>query len=93
MSDQSTATITLTRAEFEKLVADAEAGASSQTIEEFCKAERISRSFFYSMRAEGWGPGEMAIGDSVRISPRARRKWREEREAAARTGTRRKLTA
>ena len=67
------------------------ANESSQTIDEFCTSERISRSQYYVMRAEGWGPAEMWIGAAVRISPEARRAWRREREAAAAAGVRRKL--
>jgi hypothetical protein len=84
-------TVTISRREYERLIADAEAAAASKTIEEFCKAERISRSTYYQMRAEEWGPVEMAVGESVRISPSAHQKWREEREQAMRTGERRKL--
>jgi hypothetical protein len=63
----------------------------SQTIDEFCTSERISRAQYYVMKNEGWGPAEMWVGTSVRISPEARRAWRRERERAAAAGVRRKL--
>jgi hypothetical protein len=63
----------------------------AQTVDEFCTSERISRGQFYIMRKEGWGPREMAIGRSIRISPEARHEWRRERERAKAAGTRRKL--
>jgi hypothetical protein len=84
-------TVTLSRAEYERLLEAAEAGDDSLTIEEFCRAEKVSRSTYYVMRDEKWGPTEMRVGDSVRISAQARRQWRKEREAAAAAGVGRKL--
>ena len=70
-------------------VAESAGGESSNTIDEFCRSERISRSFFYVMQKEGWGPQLMYLGTSVRISAQARRDWQREREAAAAAGMRR----
>jgi len=60
----------------------------SDTIEDFCKSEKISRSEYYEMRRKGWGPDEMHIGRLVRISPEAKQRWRRERERAAALGVR-----
>ena len=47
------------------------AADQSQTIPEFCSAERISRAFYYEMRKAGRGPREMRHADGcVRVSPR-----------------------
>jgi hypothetical protein len=56
---------------------------TSYTIIEFCEAERISRSLLYRAWREGWGPRFHLVGTHKRISPEARREWRQEREAAA----------
>ena len=56
---------------------------TSYTIIEFCEAERISRSLLYRAWREGWGPRFHLVGTYKRISPEARREWRQEREAAA----------
>ena len=56
---------------------------TSYTISEFCAAERISRSLLYRAWREGWGPRFHLVGTHKRISPEARREWRQEREAAA----------
>jgi hypothetical protein len=63
----------------------------SQTVDEFCTSERISRAQFYVMQREGWGPRLMGIGRSVRISHEARRDWRRERERARAAGVGRKF--
>jgi hypothetical protein len=55
----------------------------SLTIIEFCKAERISRTLLYRAWREGWGPRFHLVGSHKRISPEARREWRQDREAAA----------
>jgi len=55
----------------------------SLTINEFCKAERISRSMLYRAWSEGWGPKFYRIGVTRRITHRARLEWQREREAAA----------
>jgi predicted DNA-binding transcriptional regulator AlpA len=56
---------------------------ASLTIDEFCKAEKISRSMLYRAWSEGWGPRFYRIGVTRRITYRARLEWQREREAAA----------
>ncbi len=55
----------------------------SYTIDEFCAAERMSRSMLYKAWAQGWGPDFYRIGVTRRISHRARLAWQREREAEA----------
>lgn len=55
----------------------------STTVKEFCELERISRTLLYRAWREGWGPRFHLVGTHKRISPEARREWRQEREAAA----------
>ena len=52
----------------------------SLTIAEFCRSEKISRSLYYKLRRLGLGPKEMLILSAVRISARARDRWRRQRE-------------
>ena len=67
----------------------ARAGAScstpdaSLTIDEFCQAEKISRSMLYRAWSEGWAPKFYRVGVTRRITYRARLEWQREREAAA----------
>ena len=67
----------------------ARAGAScsapdaSLTIDEFCQAEKISRSMLYRAWSEGWGPKFYRVGVMRRITYRARLEWQREREAEA----------
>jgi hypothetical protein len=56
---------------------------ASLTINEFCKAEKISRSMLYRAWAEGWGPKFYRVGVTRRITHRARLEWQRERETAA----------
>jgi predicted DNA-binding transcriptional regulator AlpA len=53
----------------------------SFTIKEFCAAEKISRSFFYKLDAQGKAPRTYKIGSNRRISREARIAWRAERES------------
>jgi hypothetical protein len=55
----------------------------SYAIDEFCAAERISRSMFYKLGKQGRGPRTFNVGSAVRISPEARREWRRTLEADA----------
>jgi hypothetical protein len=57
-------------------------GAS--TLEEFCRDNRISLSFYFKLRAQGKGAREMAAGRRRLISDEAGADWRREREADAR---------
>jgi hypothetical protein len=56
---------------------------ASLTINEFCQAEKISRSMLYRAWAEGWGPRFYRVDVTRRITYRARQAWQREREAAA----------
>jgi hypothetical protein len=70
-----------------------QAGASantldaSLTINEFCRAEKISRSMLYQAWSEGWGPTFYRVGVTRRITHRARLEWQREREAEATAAT------
>ena len=59
----------------------------SLTINEFCQAEKISRSMLYRAWSEGWGPKFYRVGVTRRITHRARQEWQREREAAAAAGS------
>jgi predicted DNA-binding transcriptional regulator AlpA len=61
---------------------------ASETIQQFCEAEGISRSQYYAMRRDGWAPAEAWIGRLVRITPEAHDQWRRQRERAAELGVR-----
>jgi hypothetical protein len=52
------------------------------TIDEFCRAFRLSRSMFYKLRSQGLGPKVMAAGKPL-VSYAAAAEWRRAREAAA----------
>ena len=56
---------------------------ASLTIDDFCRAEKISRSMLYRAWSEGWGPKFYRVGVTRRITYRARLEWQREREAAA----------
>jgi hypothetical protein len=53
------------------------------TIDEFCEAERISRSKLYLLWGEGKGPRWFKVGSARRISHEARTEWRRARESEA----------
>lgn len=55
----------------------------SYTVDQFCAAERMSRSMLYRAWSEGWGPLFYRVGVTRRITHRARMQWQQEREAAA----------
>ena len=55
---------------------------ASLTIDEFCQAEKISRSMLYRAWSEGWGPKFYRVGVTRRITSSARLEWQREREAA-----------
>jgi hypothetical protein len=63
--------------------ASSSASDASLTIDEFCQAEKISRSMLYRAWSEGWGPKFYRVGVTRRITYRARLEWQREREAAA----------
>jgi hypothetical protein len=53
------------------------------TVDEFCAAERMSRSMLYRAWAEGWGPEFYWVGVTRRITHRSRLAWQRAREAEA----------
>jgi hypothetical protein len=53
----------------------------SFTINEFCAAEKISRSFFYKLDSQGKAPRTYPLGSTRRISREAYITWRAAREA------------
>jgi len=53
----------------------------SYTVDEFCKAERISRVALYSMWRDGRGPSFYMNGRCRRITHAARIEWQREMEA------------
>jgi hypothetical protein len=63
---------------------------STYTVDEFCRAERISRSFLYKLWALDQGPRWYAVGAVRRISHEARleRRRRLEAETSSDGGTR-----
>ena len=52
----------------------------SLTIDGFCDGESISRAFYFDLKRQGLGPDTYCVGRVVRITPRARREWREKME-------------
>jgi hypothetical protein len=62
---------------------------TSQTIGEFCRAERISKSVYYELKARGLNPDEFEIpGTRIkRITPEARAAWRERMAELAKSET------
>lgn len=55
----------------------------SQSIDEWCKAHELSRSFFYALQARGEGPRTFKVGRCTRISQIANDEWVQAREAAS----------
>jgi hypothetical protein len=53
------------------------------TIEEFCKAHRLSQAMYYKLRNAGLGPREMRALRKVTISIEAAEDWRRARENVA----------
>lgn len=47
----------------------------------FCARQRISRSTYYNLKAEGKQPREYVVGKLIRISPEAEAQWVRDREA------------
>jgi hypothetical protein len=52
------------------------------TIEEFCRAHKISVAFYYELRKAGFGPREMALGTRRIITGESAAEWRRERTEA-----------
>ena len=66
-----------------RAAASSSAPDPSLTVDEFCQAEKISRSMLYRAWSENWGPRFYRVGVTRRITYRARLEWQREREAAA----------
>jgi predicted DNA-binding transcriptional regulator AlpA len=56
---------------------------AAYTVDEFCKAHRLSRSTLYQFWRDGAGPRKMQIGTKVLISVEAAADWRRAREIAS----------
>jgi hypothetical protein len=52
------------------------------TIDEFCSARRISKSFFYKLRNQGRGPRLLKIGTVTRITAEAAAEFDRANEVA-----------
>jgi hypothetical protein len=61
----------------------AQRAAEAFTVEEFCRTHRISRPFYYVLRARGQGPDEMRLGKRVVISNESARRWRKRHTRSA----------
>ena len=55
----------------------------SYTVDEFCKAECMSRSMVYKLWSQGKGPRWFQVGNRRHISHEARTEWRRRLEAEA----------
>jgi predicted DNA-binding transcriptional regulator AlpA len=51
------------------------------TIPEWCAKYRMSRAFYYVLKAQGKGPRELRLGVKVLITPKADAEWLQAREA------------
>lgn len=60
-----------------------ESSRAAFTVNEFCRAHRISRSALYALWRAGIGPRYISVGIKKLISFEAAAAWRREREAAA----------
>jgi hypothetical protein len=52
----------------------------SKTIDQFRRAEQMSRPFYFKLRKRGLGPREIRNGRHIRISPQAHADWRRDCE-------------
>jgi hypothetical protein len=57
--------------------------AAAFTVEEFCRAHRISRATVYNLWRDGNGPRRMKVRDRTLVSVEAASDWRRQMEAAA----------
>ncbi len=53
------------------------APATVETVDEFCKSNRISRAFFNKLRTSGQAPDLIKIGRRVLIAAEASAEWRK----------------
>src|SRR5262249_14111873 len=82
-------TITISKEEPERLRAIVAGAGPSDTSGTLCFSGQLAQVFYFKMKAEGWDPDEIRCGELVRITPSGKRKWREQRAAAAAAGFRR----
>lgn len=55
---------------------------TSLSVEDWCRAHGLSRSFFYKLKEQGEAPRTFKVGRCTRISEEANREWVAKREAA-----------
>ncbi|BAT60619.1 hypothetical protein GJW-30_1_03167 [Variibacter gotjawalensis] len=55
---------------------------TSFSVDEWCRAHGLSRSFFYLLRSRGEAPRTFKVGRITRISAQANEDWVRGREAA-----------
>ena len=67
----------------DRKTANAATNDPSYTVNEFCAAERMSRSMLYKAWTGGWGPDFYWVGVTRRITHRARLEWQRRRETEA----------
>jgi hypothetical protein len=65
-------------------MSETEPAAACFTLQEFCRAHKISRAHFYALQARGTGPKVMRAGSKVLVSLEAAAEWRRERETVLR---------
>jgi predicted DNA-binding transcriptional regulator AlpA len=53
---------------------------SAQSVDDFCKSNGISRSFFYKLHREGKAPRIMKVGRRTLISAESAMEWRKSLE-------------
>ena len=54
------------------------------SVNQFCESHSVSRSLFYRMLSEGWGPAIMKVGRKTLVSAEAAQEWRERMETQGR---------
>jgi len=52
----------------------------AQSVNDFCKANSISRSMFYKLRRQGEAPRIMKVGRRTLVTAEAAQEWRIQRE-------------
>lgn len=56
---------------------------TAQSVNDFCKMNGISKSFFYKLQRQGKGPRIMKIGRRTLVSAEAAEEWRKTLEKNA----------
>lgn len=60
------------------------ANTAAQSVNDFCRANGISRSLFYKLQRQGKGPRLMRIGRRTLVSAEAADEWRRTVESQSR---------